>query len=67
MDGKAYTDGSYFADSSKCGSAAVMDSGKVYMARPPGHPGIYKADLVALYLAALHSPQGGEVCTESHT
>lgn len=60
-----YTDGSFRHDPDACGAAAVMPSGVVYLAKPPGCPGIYKAELVALYLAAKHSEEGATLLTDS--
>ena len=53
LEGNTYTNGSYFADLNKCGSAAVMSDGRVLVCKPPGHPGIYQAELVALHLAVI--------------
>ena len=64
-DTEIYTDGSFFASLNKCGSAAVMLDGTVLLAKPPGALGIYKAKLVALYLASTHATPGSTIYTDS--
>jgi hypothetical protein len=53
--GCSYSDGSYFASSSRAGAAAISPGGTVLMARTPGVQGIYPSELLGAYLASVTS------------
>ena len=47
-----YTDGSFYEEAKRCGSAVIFPDGTYLQFRPPGQQGIYKAEMAALLLAA---------------
>jgi hypothetical protein len=63
--GNAYSDGSYFASSSRAGAAAVTPGGTVLMARTPGVQGIYPSELLGVYLASQSAPPHTTICLDN--
>ena len=47
-----YTDGSFYEEAKRCGSAVIFPDGTYLQFCPPGQQGIYKAEMSALLLAA---------------
>ena len=56
--GFAFSDGSFFAQSTRAGAAAVSPGGQVLMARTPGIQGIYPSELLGAFLASHSSAPG---------
>ena len=50
-----YTDGSFYEEAKRCGSAVIFPDGTYLQFRPPGQQGIYKAEISALLLAAEYA------------
>ena len=49
---EALTDGSYYPESKLCGAAVVLPNGQAILIRVPGYAPIFKAELVAICIAA---------------
>lgn len=60
-----YTDGSFFPEGGQAGSAVLLPDGRVYMARPPGMQGIYKAELLAVLIACSVAAVGSKIFCDS--
>ena len=50
--GEAFTDGSYYPESKLCGAAVILPDRQAVLARIPGYASIFKAELVAICIAA---------------
>ena len=62
---EAFTDGSYYPESKLCGAAVVLPNGQAILTRVPGYASIFKADLVAICIAAKYLPPKSVIYTDS--
>ena len=62
---EAYTDGSYYPESKLCGAAVVLPNGQAILTRVQGYASIFKAELVAICIAAKYQPPKSVIYTDS--